>query len=153
MMIEMQNTSHQVQSVQANFDRAEAMVSVFVPYGSICVPAQTFARLDEWAGWVRVRMSLDSHGRCASAEGRYDSAYPDAERGMVAIEHDLVSVLAVERVVCTRLPLQSREIIKRHFVLRDVPQSIARSMGIHRAQYGNELKRSVLMVRNNLTRS
>lgn len=131
----------------------EAMTSIFLPFGVISVPADAFDRLDEWSRWARPRIGLDSHGCCASAEGRYDSVYPDDSRGGRELEVDLHAVLAVERVVCNRLPVVSREIIKRHFVLRDMPLAVARALGIHRAKYGHELKRSVLMVKNNLTRA
>lgn len=148
-MLERQKTRIEVQAVQAI--GSKSMIALFIPYGQISVPAETYARLDEWARWARPRQGLDAHGRCASAEGRYDSVYPDAARGTTTVPLDLPAVLAVERVVCTKLPSLSREIIRRHFVCCDIPQAIARALGIHRTQYGNELKRSVLMVKNRLT--
>lgn len=132
--------------------RGEMMISVIVPCGQVSLPADTFAMVDEWARWARPRLSLEKHGRCASAEGRYDAVYPDAARG-VSIQTDLPAVLAVERVVCTKLPVFSREVVLRHFVRRELPTAIARVLGIHRARYGAELRRAVLMIKNNLTRA
>ena len=152
-MLERQKTRREVQTVSSGFGCGEAMISIYVPYGTVSVPAAIYARLDEWARWARPRIGLDSHGCCASAEGRFVSRHPDAERGACAIEHDLTAVLAVERVVCTRLPPVSKKIIVRHFVLLNTPQAIALSLGIHKARYGDEIKRAVLMVKNNLTRA
>lgn len=128
----------------------EAMVAIYVPNGRISVPAEAVARIEEWANWARPRVSIDSHGRCASAEGRYDSEYPDAARTGSGIKYDLQAVLGVERVVCTKLPRVHREIIRRHFVFRHDPKIVSMALSVHRSQYGHELKRSVLMVKNNL---
>lgn len=127
------------------------MIAIYVPYGTVSVPAAVYSRLDEWARWARPRIGLDSHGNCASAEGRFVSRFPGNESDSGVIQYDLLSVLAVERVVCTRLPQVSKKIIVRHFVLLNTPQAIARKLGIHRDRYGDELRRAVLMVRNNLT--
>lgn len=130
----------------------EKMILVIVPYGEVYVPAATHARLEAWARWVRVPGSLDPRGHCRSIEWKHDSRYPEQERGTPAPDHNLREVLAVERVVCTRLPGRSRDIVRRHFVFLAPPQATARALGIHRVQYGNELRRSVLMVKNCLTR-
>jgi hypothetical protein len=127
---------------------SEAMVSIYVLGGSISVPADAAARLEEWANWSRDK---PSQGRCASAEGRYDSEYPDASRAGVAGKTDLKRILAVEKIIGTRLPRIRREIIKRHFVYREEPRAVSRALCIHRSKYGCELRRSVLMVKNNLT--
>lgn len=124
---------------------------IYIPHGQISVPTDVMIRLEEWARWARPRLNFDPHGRCASAEGRHESEYPDAERGGHLVVPDLHAVLAVELVVCTRLPPVPREIVRRHFVLRNIPKEIARAMGIHAYRYGDELKRSILMVRNRLT--
>lgn len=126
------------------------MISIYVPYGQISVPANVYARLDEWARHERVRSGLDSHGRCASAEGRYDATYPDSDRSAVSISFDLSSVMAVVRA-WGMIAIPNRMLLKRHFICLERPVAIARALGIHRAQYGHELKRSILMVRNNLT--
>ena len=111
-------------------------------------------RLDEWTRWARPRLNLDPHGQCASAEGRFESE-SDNERGIdgmaANLPVDLHAVLAVERVVCTKLPPVNREIVRRHFVLRNMPKEIARALCIHTYHYGDALKRSILMVRNRLT--
>jgi len=127
----------------------EEVVTVFVPYGQVVLPAETVQRLDEWGRWNRVG-SLEPHGRCASAEGRFDPRYPDEKRS-TSLAVDLRTVLAVERVVTTRLPQLDRSLLKRHFVNKAPPLQVARALGINRARYGQELKRAVLMVRNNLT--
>lgn len=129
------------------------VVTIQVPYGEIAVPAQTVARLEEWARWARPRMGMSSHGHCASAEGRFVSVYPDADRNH-AIQPDLPAVLAVERVVCNPLfPRMPREIIRRHFVLCAAPLDITRALGIRRCSYGHELQRSIKMIKNRLTRN
>lgn len=125
----------------------EELIAIYVPNGRISVPAQAVQRIEDWANWLRPRIS---YGRCASAEGRYDSEYPDNERSGGA-RHDLQAILAVERVVSTKLPRTYREIVRRHFVFRHEPKIITAHLSIHRSQYGLELKRSVLMVKNNLT--
>lgn len=147
-----QATWCEVQAVQGGFERGgEAMIAIYVPFGQISVPAAVYARLDEWARWARPRAGIDANGHCCSAEGRFVSTYPDAERG-VAIQPDLPAVLAVERVVCNPMfPRVPREIIRRHFIVRAVPKDIARALGINGHRYGDELKRSILMIKNRLT--
>lgn len=140
-----------IQAAQ-RFHRSAEMVMVIVPFGMVGLPVDTYSRLDEWSRWARPRIGLDSHGRCASAEGRYDSVYPDASRSTSPILVDLPAVLAVERVV-TRMPNLSREITRRYFVCRDAPHAITRSLGIHKGQFGAELRSSVMMVKNMLTRN
>lgn len=125
----------------------ESLTPIIVPDGTITVPSETVARLEDWAGWARSGGG-NAHGRCASAEGNYKSGSGDG--GFVLIG-DLRLVLLVERVVCTRLPRTSREIIKHHFVLRRPPKVVAMALGINRFHYGKELQRSILMVKNNLT--
>jgi hypothetical protein len=129
----------------------EAMMLIYLPTGVVSVPAETFSRLDEWGNWARPRFGIEAHGTCASAEGRYESQYPDDGRKN-GLQPDLQAVLAVERVVCTKLPRLPRELIRRHFVFRSTPKIIVHSLGIHYSKLGDELRRSVLMVRNNLTR-
>jgi hypothetical protein len=152
-MLERQTTRREVQTVQRDFDcGGEAMIAIYVQYGQISVSAAVYARLDEWARWARPRMGFDVHGRCSSAEGNYVAAYPDADRGACAIQPDLPAVLAVERVVCNPMfPRVPREIIRRHFIVREVPKDIARALGINGHRYGDELKRSILMIKNRLT--
>lgn len=147
-----QETRLEVQTIPTGFGRGESMCIIYIPRGQISVPADTIQRLDEWARWARPRHSLDPRGQCASAEGQHESEYPDAERGGHLMQPDLHEVLAVERVVCTKLPPVQREIVRRHFVLRNLPKEIARALGIHAYRYGEELKRGILMVRNRLTR-
>lgn len=151
-MLERQTTRQQVQPVQVNFDHGEAMIAVIVPGGQVSVPAVVLARIEEWARWVRVRSSLDPRGHCRSIEWKFESPYPDRERGVVAVEHDLPAVLAVERVVC-RLPRLEHDLAKLHFVVRAAPKDIAIRLSIRRDGYGYELKRAVLMIRNSLTRN
>jgi hypothetical protein len=123
-----------------------------VPFGSVSCPAETILRVVDWARWAKVRMSLDPHGRCASAEGRFESTYPDSERGGYT-EVDLLAVLQVERVVCTKLPKLHKELVIRQFVKQDAPSVIACSLAVPKARYGDELKRAILMMRNCLTRA
>lgn len=152
-MLERQTIRREVQSVQGGFGcGGEVMISIVVPYGHVSVPAAIFTRIDDWARWVRPRSGLDTHGHCASAEGNYISAYRDTEQGTFSAQPDLPAVLAVERVVCHPMfPRVPREIIRRHFIARATPKDIARALGVHGHQYGNELKRSILMIRNRLT--
>lgn len=128
----------------------EELIAIYVPNGRISVPAQAVQRIEDWANWARPKLCVDSHGRCASAEGRYESEYPDAGRNK-PIKQDLQAVLAVERIVSTKLPRIYREIVRRHFVFKHDARVITAHLSIHRSQYGLELKRSVLMVKNNLT--
>lgn len=148
-MLERQKIRREVQAIQ---DRTEGreMITLLVPYGQIRCPAETIMRISDWARWARPRMGLDAHGRCASAEGRYESEYPDAERN-IRLEIDLNAVLQVERVV-TRLPKKSKDIVVSHFVRGDAPLAIAARLAIAKARYGDDLKRSILMIKNNLTR-
>ncbi len=127
------------------------MMAVIVPDGVVYCPADALLRVSDWARWARVNSGLDTHGRCASAEGRYVSEYPDAARD-VRFEIDLHAVLQVERVVCTKLPKTSKELVIHQFVRRDTQTVIARKLALSRARYGAELKRSILMIRNLLTR-
>ena len=125
-------------------------ITIFVPFGVICVPAQTVARIEEWARWARPSTTDDAHGRCASIEGRYVSAYPEGEASASA-QFDLLAVWEVEHIVSTKLPRVYKDIIRRYFVSKHSPQAIARHVGIHRADFGAELKRSIHMIKNNLT--
>jgi hypothetical protein len=127
----------------------EAMIFVNVPAGQISLPADTVYKLEQWGRWVCPQTGCC--GRCASAEGKYDSRYPDERRGILASEIDLQVVIAVERVICTKLPRRAKEIIKRKFAWREKDTDIIRFLGIFRPKYGHELRRAVLMVRNNLT--
>ena len=140
-----------MQTIQSGFASSEAMICIYFPYGPVSVPAAVYSRLDEWARWVRPRVGFDSHGRCASAEGRFVSRYPGEQQSEINA-FDLCAVLDVEKAVCNKLPKSHRKIVYQHFVLRNAPQKIARALGIHRANYGKELKRAILMVKNNLTR-
>lgn len=124
------------------------MTTIYVPNGTISVPSDAVDRLEEWAHWSS---PIGSGGRCASAEGRYDAVYPDENRGKNRTIFNINAVLAVERIVNTRLPKLYSEIVRRHFVWRDDPRMVARKLGINRYHYGGELKRSILMVKNNLT--
>lgn len=127
----------------------EAMIFINTPCGQISLPANTVERLEQWGHWLcPLRGGV---GRCASAEGKYDSRYPDAKRRLQPIEIDLQAVLAVERVVTTKIPKRAKEILKRKFIWRQKDAVIIRAMGIFIPKYGHELRRSVLMVRNNLT--
>jgi hypothetical protein len=151
-MLEGQTTRREVQTVQTNFDRAEAMTEINVVYGKIFVPAELAIKIFEWARWVRVSKGLDSRGRCASAEGRYVSTYPDFDSSAYVAQPDMRVVLAVERTVCNPMfPAKPREIIRRQFVVRAEPKDIARALGIHGHSYGDELKRSIVMIKNRLT--
>jgi len=151
-MLKRETARQQVHAVQDYATgRSEAMISVMLSGDQAIVPAAVYARIEEWARWVRVRSSLDPRGHCRSIEYRYEAQYPDAERSIKPLEHDLQAVLAVERVVCTKLPIKPRELIKKHFVLRIPAHDVARSLSIHRAAYADEFKRSVLMVKNSLT--
>lgn len=152
-MLEKQKTRHEVQTVSSGFGGGEAMIAIYVPYGTVSVPEAVYSRIDEWARWARPRIGIDPRGCCASAEGRFVSTYPDAERCANIVQHDLDSVLAVERIVCNRLPKIAQKLIVRHFVNLHAPQAIARSLGIHRTRYGDEIRRAILMVKNNLTRA
>ncbi len=148
-MLERQKTRREVQTLQ---DRTEewGAITLLVPYGLIRCPAETIMRISDWARWARPRLGLDAHGRCASAEGRYESGYPDAERN-IRLEVDLNAVLQVERVV-TRLQKKSKDIVVSHFVKGDEPFAIAFRLAIPKARYGYYLKKSILMIKNNLTR-
>lgn len=143
-----------MQRVQTGHDHSEPTCLIYVPHGQISVPAETYQRLDEWGRWARPRLRIDPHGHCASAEGRYQPE-SDIDTGIdampISLPVDLHSVLAVERVVCTKLPCVSRELMRRHFVLHNPPRQTARALGIHTHRYGDELRRSILMVRNCLT--
>ena len=151
-MLERQTTRREVQAVQTNFDYGEAMTEINVVYGKIFVPAELAIKIFDWARWVRVNKGLDSHGRCASAEGRYVSTYHDVDSNTYVAQPDLRVVLAVERTVCNPMfPAKPREIIRRQFVGRAEPKDIARELGIHGHQYGDELKRSIVMIKNRLT--
>lgn len=132
-------------------ERSET-ITLLVPFGHVCCPADAVVRVADWARWARPRLGLDSRGRCASAEGRYVSEYPDDERN-VRFEVDLQAVLQVERIVSTKLPKLHKEIIIRHFVKQDSPTVIACSLAVPKVRYGDELKRGVLMIRNLLTRA
>ena len=125
------------------------MITVYIFGEILCLPAITMQRLEAWANWVRTK--LPPPRRCASAEGRYDSEYPDIERNGFGVWYDLNEVLAVERVVCRRLPHKHREIVQHYFVLRERPEKISRVVSIHRHELPRELRRSVLMIKNNLT--
>ena len=125
-------------------------ITIFVPFGVICVPAQTIARIEGWARWVRPGMGLDPHGRCASIEGRYVSQFPEG-KDSASTPLDLLAVLDVEQVVSTKLPKVGRDIVRQYFVRGYTPHAIARNIGIHRADFGAELKRSIHMIKNNLT--
>jgi hypothetical protein len=126
--------------------RGEAMTTIYVPSGLISVPTEAVERVENWAIWVRPRLGLDSHERCASAEGRYESS-----GGGSVSRCDLQAVLAVERIVSMKLTRTYRELIRRHFVFKHDARAITVHLSIHRSQYGLELKRAVLMVKNNLT--
>ena len=128
------------------------MIVLRVPFGSVQCPADTICRVDNWARWAQPRLGMDSHGRCASAEGRHESEYPDDERNN-SFEVDLQAVLQVEKAVSIKLPKLHKDIIVRHFVRRHNPIVIASSLAIHKARYGDELKRGLLMLRNLLTRA
>lgn len=149
-MLERQKTRREVQAIQ---DRGEAMISVIVPGGQVCIPADTFARLDEWARWARDRFGkLDPHGRCLSVEGRHIAEYPDSDR-YVALPVDTFAALAVEKiVVAPTFPRSNHLLLKLHFIAQHRPRRIAHACGFHYSEYGTELRRSVLMLRNNLRR-
>jgi hypothetical protein len=144
-MLERQTTRREVQTVSGN-----SMMTLLVPFGQIRCPAETLNRITEWARWASARASLDAHGRCASAEGRYLSEYPDAGRG-VKFEVNLQEVMQIERIV-VRLPPKYKSLVVGHFVKRDSPILIAARLAIAKARYGDDLKKSILMVKNNLTR-
>lgn len=146
-MLERQTTRREVQTVQGG-----ELITLQVPFGQIRCPAETINRVTEWSMWAKARASLDAHGRCASAEGNYESEYPDAARS-VRFEVDLLSVLQVEKIVCTKLPKMHKELVIRHFVKQDAPIVIARILAVPKMRYGDELKRAVLMLRNCLTRA
>lgn len=146
-----QTTRLEMQAVQPHPARSQETRLIYITHGQVSVPADVMIRLDEWARWARPRLNLDPHGHCASAEGMHESKYPDAERGGHILPPDLHAVLAVECVVCTKLPPVPRELVRRHFVLRNTPKQIARALGIHGHRYGGELKRAILMIRNRLT--
>ncbi len=123
------------------------MITLLVPFGQIHCPEETIKRVTEWSRWAKARVSLDARGRCASAEGRYESG----AGGGVRLEVDLLAVLQVEKIVCTKLPKTHKEIVIRHFVKQDSPIVIARILAVPKMRYGDELKRAVLMLRNCLT--
>lgn len=113
------------------------------------LPVDTERRLDDWGSWARKRLNLDPHGHCASAEGMFNSGGGGGGAEMV----DLLEVLAVERVVTSRLAVTYREIVRRHFVLKQSPKVIVRAVRIQENKFSVELRWAVLMVKNNLTQS
>ena len=129
---------------------AEAMILVNIPFGQISLPANTVERLEQWGHWL-CPLGGGADRRCASAEGKYDSRYPDERRGLLVVEIDLHAVLAVERVICTKLPRRAKEILQLKFAWRKRDRDIIQMLSIFRPEYGDELRRAVLMVRNNLT--
>ncbi len=145
-MLERQTTRREVQTIPGG-----GLITLQVPFGQIRCPEETIKRVIEWSMWAKARVSLDSHGRCASAEGNFESEYPDAARS-VRFEVDLLAVLQVEKIVCTKLPKIHKELVIRHFVKQDAPIVIARILAVPKMRYGDELKRAVLMLRNCLTR-
>ena len=140
-----QTTWREVQTVQG-----DRMITLLVPFGQIHCPEKTIKRVTDWSRWAKARASLDTRGRCASAEGRFQSEYPDSGRG-VKFEVDLMAVLQVEKIVCTKLPKTHKELVIRHFVKQDSPIVIARILAMPKMRYGDELRRAVLMLRNCLT--
>lgn len=147
-----QTTRYEVQPVQGCFERGgEAMISVIVPGGQVSIPEAAYLRLDEWARWARDRFGiLDPQGRCLSVEGRHISRYEDKEQH-VAMPVDAFAALAIEKIVIARtFPRNNHLLLKLHFVTKNRPRHIANACGFHFSHYGDELRRSVLMVRNNL---
>lgn len=79
--------------------------------------------------------------------------YSSGGGGATEVAVDLLEVLAVERVVSTMLPERHRDIVRRHFVLKQSPKVIVRAVGISESTFKPELRWAVLMVKNCLTRS
>lgn len=148
-MLQGQTTRNEVRFIPSRAAEGE-MIALLVPLGHVYCPAETVMRVTDWARWAKPRLGLDTHGRCASAEGRYVSEYPDAARD-VKFEMDLHAVLQVERVVCVKLPKLHKELVIHQFVRQDTQLAIARRLALSQARYGDELKRAVLMIRNGLT--
>lgn len=130
-------------------------IAVVVPYGYISLPTDALIRIEEWANWARPRSlyaRLDTHNRCASAEGRCESGYPeDSDRGRVVRQIDLHAILLVEHVVTSNIPQLNRDLVVRHFIGRCIPHATARALHFHLRCYGDKLRYSVLMIKNHLT--
>lgn len=149
-MLQGQETRNEMCSISDRAGEGE-MIALLVPFGRVYCPAETVLRVVDWARWAKPRLGLDAHGRCASAEGRYVSEYPDAARNK-KFEMDLHAVLQVERVVCGKLPKMHKQLVIYQFVRQDTQLAIARRLALSQVRYGDELKRSILMIRNLLTR-
>ena len=128
------------------------MVVVVVPFGEVSLPLVVDEMLREWARCYWVKRSLESHGRCRSLEGRHVSRHPD-EKAVAVMPVDVLLAARVEKIVANpNFPRKNHLFLKCHYVLRQNPRATAKDCSVHLRHYGDELKRSVLMVQNNLLR-
>jgi len=117
----------------------------------------THERLYNWSRCVRV--SGWHTGHCYSVEGRYSRQSEtlrnlddeEERRQPAAPEPDQRDGLIIERVVSApTFPRFDREMLKGHYVHRDLPRITAKRLGITVRDYDYSVCRSIMMVRDRL---
>ena len=109
---------------------------------------QIHRRLENWANWCRGRWV---QGRCASAEGGYNTPWRQWHYPVLLSSVDILDAEEINSVV-VRLPVLHRDLIRFHYFFKYAPLTICRKLALRHICFQDMMRHSRLMVRNLLTK-